>query len=165
MPLMFHLNIFQSLVQKILPTSPVGFQQYSYYYYKKPIIKYYCWKNILQTRISKDRMLTMTMYRLIRTILSSESGVCLNLLNIKLTAKNTMHGSMTKNKNCTLMLLSNLAEPDWIHISCKSKLLFYTVCVKQPHLSDIYLQNVKSKRMCKYSALLINRNCVGNFPK
>ena len=45
---------------------------------------------------------------------------------------------MTRNKLCTMLLLSNLAYPQWISIDCDLKILDHVVCIadNRPHISQ-----------------------------
>ena len=43
-------------------------------------------------------------------------------------AQKTLHPYWPKNYSCTMMLLRNLAEPEWISVPCRQKLLLTVVC-------------------------------------
>ena len=53
---------------------------------------------------------------------------CVNLRNIKRKAGTKVEPHRVKRKTCFLMLLSNLAEPDWISVSCKRNILHVIIC-------------------------------------
>ena len=92
---------------------PLAFQQYNHYHYERDLIKYSCHTKVF---IHRTQFI---------------SKICPNLTSVKMSAKTDMHPLYLRRKTCTLMLLSNLAEPDWISISCKEKLLNFIVCTKK----------------------------------
>ena len=51
-------------------------------------------------------------------------------LSIKLEAETHIYPLKNREQICTLMALSNLAEPNWVSISCFSDKLLHVVCVK-----------------------------------
>ena len=60
-----------------------------------------------------------------------ENGVCPDLTPIKEDAASTISPTAQKSKLCTIMLLSNIAEPDWVNIDCNIKYLTHILCVKK----------------------------------
>ena len=53
---------------------------------------------------------------------------CMDLSNIKRKAGTKVEPHRIKRETCFLLLVSNLAEPDWISISCKRKILHWIIC-------------------------------------
>ena len=53
---------------------------------------------------------------------------CLNFKSIRGRAGTTVEPHRVKNETCFLLLLTNLAEPDWISISCESQILHWFFC-------------------------------------
>lgn len=53
---------------------------------------------------------------------------CVKLSHIKAQATTTLHPQRVENDTCTLMLFTNLAEPEWISINCSSRLLVTLAC-------------------------------------
>ena len=70
------------------------------------------------------------------------------------------------NQTCTLMLLSNMREPEWIPISCYENLVNTVICkrIKQYKTRSNYL-NSENKSVtfyrCKTTTLLIDDKCYG----
>ena len=83
--------------------------------------------------------------------------VTLNLKHVKRTA---MRKLQSHTRNCTLMLLSNLAEPDWISVPCNDKLLHYVVCAKKANYYNITtIHNVQEDETCEKQLILVNKRC------
>ena len=53
---------------------------------------------------------------------------CVDLSNVKKNAKNKVEPHRVMRETCFLMLVSNLAEPDWISVSCEMKILHWIIC-------------------------------------
>ena len=53
---------------------------------------------------------------------------CVNIRDIKFIAASTLYPHVSK--TCTSMLLSNLAEPEWIQIDCNHDILASVICVQ-----------------------------------
>ena len=78
-------------------------------------------------------------------------------------------------ENCTLMLLSNLREPDWISVSCSKNLVNTIICKQKQKIesSNIVGINEKSEfHFCKLNTIVINDKCysflwdkIGNSPR
>ena len=69
---------------------------------------------------------------------------------------------MKKSHKCTLMLLFNLAKPDWISMPCDKKLLSHVVCYvpKYGHQTSVEnVQNVKDYNFCSPDHLAMKQNC------
>ena len=56
---------------------------------------------------------------------------CVNLIHLKSKVRGTLYPKSKGPERCSMMLLSNLAEPEWIQISCTEKLLVDVICVKR----------------------------------
>ena len=48
-----------------------------------------------------------------------------------------MYPSFTSDRQCSLMLLSNLAEPEWIQINCTERLLVDVICVMKTNHNNV----------------------------
>ena len=91
---------------------------------------------------------------------------CVNLRDIKLKSKKTMYPSYTNSTMCTLLLLTNLAEPDWIQVNCFDKLLSSVFCVtennnkffSQESQLEYNLMSHKNKS-CSSSSILMDNKC------
>ena len=69
---------------------------------------------------------------------------------------------MRGENNCTLLMLSNLAEPDWLNINCYEKILPYIICYEQkPQQGKFCLEetSVFEMRVCALHTLRANGNC------
>ena len=73
---------------------------------------------------------------------------------------NAVHPSFGKNKSCTFMLLKNLAEPDWIHISCKIKRFYLVICVNETSLKSISGHNINTEMKCPLTSFVIKNTCL-----
>ena len=67
----------------------------------------------------------------------------------------------TKNKKmCTMMLLLNLAEPDWISIFCNRSILPIVICVKDELMekpkADIHLMDLSA---CSVLSIVVHKEC------
>ena len=92
--------------------SPVGFQQFKHFYYKRAIINYNC------SRYDKH---------------GKVGNTCPNSTTIKMSARNILHPHtipVIPKPICSLMLLSNMREPDWISVSCDESLVNTVICKK-----------------------------------
>ena len=90
---------------------PLVFQQFNQYYYGRDTLSYDCSFSGLGVIDAEER--------------------CVNITNIKKLGKANVQGITSQHNKCMLMLLSNLAEPDWISIPCKQKFLYFVMCVKK----------------------------------
>ncbi len=80
---------------------------------------------------------------------------CVNLVELKKTALKTLYPQVVSRKLCMIMLLTNLAEVEWINIHCSEKLLQHIVCGSRPKLSPSSLSQstvnreaIMSSKMC-----------------
>ena len=86
-------------------------------------------------------------------------SLCVNLDATKTKAFSTVYPNMAKFERCTVMLLSNLAESDWIQINCELKLLANILCVSEP-------PNHTNIGFIHHSDMLESLNCApGYFSK
>ena len=59
--------------------------------------------------------------------------ICQTSEDVKTSAITMLHGTCMIDRKCTLVLISNLAEPDWLSIHCNVKLLQNIICIKREH--------------------------------
>ena len=59
------------------------------------------------------------------------------------------------------MTLENLAEPEWIQINCKDRLLTSTMCIVQERLTsrNLKITNEDKTQFCPHNYLIVNTNC------
>ena len=72
------------------------------------------------------------------------------------------HSSVAQMKNCTLMLLSNLREPDWISVSCNKNLVNTIICKKEDRIessNNIGIIKTAEFHFCKSNTVLIGDKC------
>ena len=60
---------------------------------------------------------------------------------------------------CNMMLLLNLAEPDWVSIPCDKNLLRYTLCYKDKPLTKTGMEKTNDYLVCSKGHTLAKRNC------
>ena len=74
-------------------------------------------------------------------------GFCLNFKLIKNTVKYTLQPADVQNapsRGCTLMLFTNLREPDWISVSCEENFLYFAICTLKGYIAKTYsINNMK----------------------
>ena len=92
------------------------------------------------------------------TILASH--ICYGVLYFRSLGSNSIQPFYERSKTCTLMLLTNLAEPDWMPISCESRIFTRVVCVnKKPLLQSIAWNNVDTDTKCPLISIVIREKC------
>ena len=95
-------------------------------------------------------------------------SVCPPLVAQETNTHTFLYSNMSKNKTCTVMLLFNLAKPDWISITCDNKILNHIFCylyqgnVANHNSSSINIQNTKDHTICSKFHMLYKQICV-NF--
>ena len=74
-----------------------------------------------------------------------------------------IHELEPQNKNsCTLMLLTNLAEPQWISVPCSAALLPVALCVidkAETKKSKQNIENANDIYFCPKTLIMINKTC------
>ena len=127
---------------------PFAFQQFKHFYYNRRIIQYIC----------SQKYSDIVGYK-------PDNDLCPNLTLTKISARDTLHSSkvpVNPTNYCTLMLLSNLREPDWISTSCNERLLAFTVCRKMATTKGKYkISKYKfaSLYLCKSDHIIVNGKC------
>ena len=85
---------------------------------------------------------------------------CFNSISIKSNIKNQL---FPKRDTCTLMIVSNLAEPYWISVNCGEYLLHTVVCSVHPdrkQISNNYNWDIlKYKKICYKNHIQISSFC------
>ena len=97
-------------------------------------------------------------------LLKSYEQICQPRKPIKLLAKEKLHGTCIKNRQCTIMLLLNLAEPDWISVNCNLKLLHNIICIRKNITEDerfknINFQQIQEKYFCNQYYFKLGDKC------
>ena len=81
---------------------------------------------------------------------------------IKSKSRNTLYPMINTTNKCTMMLLSNLAEPEWVSVSCTQPILPIVACTKQVISTVVAKSNFKnseSKCVCQHIHIRINNTC------
>ena len=80
-----------------------------------------------------------------------------------ISLKPHLYSYLSKSHQCTMRLLYNLAEPDWVYIPCDNKLLNHTLCFTEKVGEDNYnnsnLQNIKDYSFCMTDHILMHQMC------
>ena len=66
---------------------------------------------------------------------------------------------MLKSHRCNMMLLLNLAEPDWVSIPCDKKLLGHILCYKNEHFTKTDMEKANDYLVCSKGHILVRKNC------
>ncbi len=64
-----------------------------------------------------------------KTIFWHTGNLCVDLTGLKTSAQSELYPYRTVNNSCILMLLSNVAEPDWIQVNCNTPFLSDVLCL------------------------------------
>lgn len=92
-----------------------------------------------------------------------ELTTCPELSDQKKRAQHVLHPYNVNHTQCTLLLLVNLAEPEWISVDCSTKLLYDILCVvRKKNRADNGLMNLKGvrqKTVCPWQYLLNRGKC------
>ena len=94
-----------------------------------------------------------------------QGNICTNLSKVKYLARDKLQFHkmpVTSNRSCTLMLLSNLREPDWISVSCNKKLLNTVICKsKEKTKHNHVIDNLVSSELylCQLNMILVKEKC------
>ncbi len=87
---------------------------------------------------------------------------CTNLTALKARASRVVYPNMLNDMNCSLMILTNYDEPDWIPVFCNEKLLHIAVCVeKTPDRVQKYTNrnHLQYHEICPHKGLLKWKTC------
>ena len=87
---------------------------------------------------------------------------CVNLKHVISKTTRSLYPNCTSNQQCSMMLLSNLAEPEWIQINCTEKLLADVICVKRTDPLDVRKTNYQPmgiRMICPVNAISKGARC------
>ncbi len=85
-----------------------------------------------------------------RTTRLLKPSPCPNLSTIKTHAASIMHPQLGyKQEKCTLLLLSNLAAPEWLSVACNKNLLLHVLCHKRNRTNE------KEEKLMKRAKLVV----------
>jgi len=93
----------------------------------------------------------------------SDPSPCVDLSKIKKKTLYTIYPNIENNTRCTMMLLTNLAHPEWININCQENLLSHVMCVEDisylfENLSEYY-KEIKLYPFCSSKEIMILGHC------
>ncbi len=108
--------------------------------------------------------------------LVGERRSCRNLMSLCVIRENTKELDRVKNiysqnpqlakdrtKQCTMLLVSNLAEPRWISVGCHVAMLDSVVCTNRTHINDTPTSPLISDSYCKKDEVRIDNICFHLF--
>ena len=129
---------------------PVAFQQFLNTNYMRKLVTYYCF--CYDDKINKINKCDLY------------SSYCPNIDQIKSSASSIIHPLVKGTEQCTMMLFSNLAEPDWIFISCNEPYLYIVVCSKNKQLQAKQKQyyntmSLDSDFKCYKFSIMVTNKC------
>ncbi len=88
---------------------------------------------------------------------------CPSLASVKENIAEVINPDMVTHRKCTLMLLSNLAEAEWLSVDCDEKLLAHVLCVEKSTCTahtvskeDVFRAKLT---MCDNQSLKLNKSC------
>ena len=128
--------------------APVAFQQFLNTNYRRKPGTYFCF-------CSNNYILKANK--------SCEYSYCPNLTAIKSFASSTIHPLIKRTEECTLMLLTNLAEPDRIFVPCDEPYVYIVVCRKEQPAKKKQDHNVISLDndvKCHPLSIVVNHKCL-----
>ena len=78
--------------------------------------------------------------------------VCDSMFESKASASGMIHPYKARIDTCTPMLFTNLAEPEWVSVHCKEKIIPHVFCVSNEETNSTALTNVnitQDKNVCQ----------------
>ena len=89
-------------------------------------LSYQCWTNIIYRQYNTYSQVGIDTTEGEKYLNYAENKG--NLATTKRKSKNIIYPHFGNSSQCTMMLLYNLAYPEWISIDCNEKLLHHIVC-------------------------------------
>ncbi len=129
--------------------SPLAFQSHHYFLYKTQVIKYYSNHKTLQ---QTDCMMAKIRYT------ASSIFVFKN-------ETSPLYLPVEKAHSCIMMLLFNMAEPDWISVHCHEVLLCNVLCIAEKSKTETQVNNASSSinidsfSGCSLGKIILENNC------
>ena len=86
---------------------------------------------------------------------------CIDFEDVKSNALSAVFPHSSKVQLCVMMLLSNLAEPEWVQVNCNKKLLLHVVCMKQTSTMADHINQIKvlDTNLCASGFVLKENKC------
>ncbi len=88
---------------------------------------------------------------------------CINYSPFRAGGKQHIHPVMSKPHMCTLMWLTNLAEPDWMSVHCHNEVMQYVLCRSRDarKLNDATnIENMEASQVCRPVHVKLNKECL-----
>ncbi len=138
---------------------PVSFQQFKNYHFSQPtvfghhVVNYDAEKHVC----SKDKKQQTEKH----CICNKWDLMCDDIETAKEKALSTLFPELLDNPKCTFMLLSNLAETDWISVNCSDRMLAILFCSVR---NTNFTQSTNSQRFvdnvsCPPNSIYHNKTC------
>ncbi len=90
-------------------------------------------------------------------------SACLDLSQEKLKHLHTMSPDLSGNRTCTMLMLTNLAQPEWVSISCEDELLSHVLCHQKVSSSNSTSNHTNvhqaNKPDCFTGHILVGQSC------
>ena len=86
---------------------------------------------------------------------------CVDLEGVKSKALSAVFPHRNRNQPCVMMLLSNLAETEWVQVNCNKKLLLHTLCMKKSSIMEDHMYQIKAvgTSLCASRFILKDNKC------
>ncbi len=84
---------------------------------------------------------------------------CSSFFETKSQASVTIYPNANKIEKCTLMLITNLAEPEWLHVTCKKKLACNVLCEIQDQNMVPVSSITHRKLLCSLGSITVDAEC------
>ncbi len=131
---------------------------------KSPLV-FQMWANSKHSQKDIDKYIVTTK----RNIITDESATSQNvetpdISDVLSKAQSSIYPDVTWNFSCTMMLISNLALPEWINVNCHKSILKDIFCSQfreniPPEVTTFFNQIYRS-RWCHVTAVLNDEMCV-----
>ena len=76
-------------------------------------------------------------------------------------ASEIIYPNVHHSEKCTIMIVSNLAEPDWMQISCQEKLSLNVLCTERKMKQAVHQQNFEKAKdeFCQTGSFSLRGDC------
>ena len=131
--------------------SPLAFQQFSN---EQNTLRYHCCPST-KWRINY-------FYSIYFDHCTTGSYQCQDLTKIRALSSLSVNSKSKSVNQCFLMLLSNLAEPNWVSVACDEPLLSVITCIKdniRKNYTDAQRKSIGISEFCTNSAILVHGIC------
>ncbi len=82
------------------------------------------------------------------------------LSKLKLQAKQRLFPSTSSTETCTMLFLTNLAEPEWVQVSCITRYIFDIFCMESSSETELHDTSMSLQMMiCSRSEIMMKQSC------